>query len=148
MSPHPDTSHPTPAQQDRALGPCHTWGRWQLPPGGQGRGDGVDLSTLIAGAFLSHAPASPSLHPSPSREVRRDQPRAATKGSAVGGAAQRGLRFQMNIDSANYRPPCRQLISLSQKDGIELGARGIHGAQQDAPQTAQRSRQANNLQQN
>ena len=77
-----------------------------------------------------------------------DRPRASTKGSAFGGAAQRGLRFQMNIDSANYRPPCRQLISLSQKDGIELKARGIHRAQQDAPQTAQRTRQANNLQQN
>lgn len=83
-----------------------------------------------------------------SSEARRDQPRASTKGSAVGEAAQRGLHFQMNIDSANYRPPCRQLISLSQKDGIELKARGIHRAQQDAPQTAQRTRQANNLQQN
>lgn len=85
--------------------------------------------------------------PRPSKE-RWDQPRASTKGSTVGRDASRGLGFQMNIDSANYRPPCRQLISLSQKDGIELKARGIHGAQQDAPQTAQRTRQANNLQQN
>lgn len=85
--------------------------------------------------------------PCPSKE-RWDRPRGSTKGSTVGRDASRGLGFQMNIDSANYRPPCRQLISLSQKDGIELKARGIHGAQQDAPQTAQRTRQANNLQQN
>lgn len=107
----------------------------------------------MAGAFLGRDPRVPHTrerlwhrilvpaHPSPASEVSRDQPSAATKGSAVGGAAQRGLRFQMNIDSANYRPPRRQLISLSQKDGIELGAHGIHGAQQDAPQTAQRTRQ-------
>lgn len=105
------------------------------------------------GAAHTRAPPFPipiPAHPSPSRAGGEGGPAQspATKGSAVGGAAQRGLRFQMNIDSANYRPPCRQLISLSQKDGIELGARGIHGAQQDAPQTAQRTRQANNLQQN
>lgn len=79
---------------------------------------------------------------------RQGGTRASTKGSAIGRATPHGLRFQMNIDSANYRPPCRQLISLSQKDGIELKAHGIHEAQQDAPQTAQRTRQANNLQQN
>lgn len=91
--------------------------------------------------------ASPPSAPTAAPRQQRG-PGASTKGSAVGGAAQRGLHFQMNIDSANYRPPCRQLISSSQKDGIELRARGIHRAQQDAPQTAQRPRQPNNLQQN
>lgn len=148
------------ALQDRA--PGHPPPRavaapqWRMGPG-RHRIQSQGLNPLTAGCCPRWGPegaahprgdpaASPSLRAH--RRSSKGPARTSTKGSAVSGAAQRSLRFQMNIDSANYRPPCRQLISLSQKDGIELKARGIHRAQQDAPQTAQRTRQANNLQQN
>jgi len=167
-APHAGSAFPASAA-GRGTGTALAQGRWQLPSKGWGQagaGLGGDrfrsrgLSPPWLGAFLGGDPrvphartqrpaASPSLrtHRAPrrrggtGREPRQREAASAELLSAV-------LRYQMNIDSANYRPPRRQLISLSQKDGIELQAGGIHGAQQDAPQTAQRPRQANNLPQN